>query len=601
MIISALVKYYDILNDDPESVIAPSGYSVSPVYNLAVISGAGELLDIVPNMREVTVKGKIRSEPIRLKLPERVSRSSNVSANYLCDKGEYFFGLAYDKAKNTFSPNAKYFEAFREKNIDFLSAIPSAAARAAVEYLKKWKPSENTDNEILLRHKENLSRDTVFCLEKPTAKINENTEVLKRWEDKFAQKENAETILGQCAILGKTLPIARLHKNLIKGIDGAQSSGASLVSFNSTALESYNKEQSYNSSVSSEAAKKYTTVLNWLLERGNGHLLKIGESSVVFWAEESGNGHVKIVDSLLGETVTADEDERKELDDRINSILKSYKNGEKPDYDALGVNGGAKFHILGLSPNASRISVRFYINYPTFADFLESVCRHYADMEIVKSFESEPDNIPIWAIARETVSPKARDKTPTPLLTGAVSESVFTGRLYPDGLLYEIINRVKTDNDKNITYIRAAIIKACLTRKNRILNNNKKEDITMALNRESKEQAYQLGRLFAVLEKAQEEAIPGANSTIKDRYFSSACSAPASVFPTLLKLAVSHIAKLDYGVKYEKLVGEILGANDDTSFPTQLNLDDQGRFIIGYYHQRNDFFKSTKNNKEENN
>jgi CRISPR-associated protein Csd1 len=188
------------------------------------------------------------------------------------------------------------------------------------------------------------------------------------------------------------------------------------------------------------------------------------------------------------------------------------------------------------------------------------------------------------------------------MLTGALSEAIFTDTPYPESLLYEIVNRVKLDYDKDISYTRAAIIKACITRKNRLTKkNSKKEDITMALNKEAKSQAYHLGRLFAVLEKAQIEAIKGVNSTIKDRYFSSACSTPSAVFPTLLKLSVSHTSKLEYGFTYEKLISDILNANDETTFPTQLSLDDQGTFIIGYYHQRKDLYTSKQNKNEENN
>ena len=254
-----------------------------------------------------------------------------------------------------------------------------------------------------------------------------------------------------------------------------------------------------------------------------------------------------------------------------------------------GADENVNFYILGLSPNAARLSIRFFIK-DNFGGFLKKIAKHYQDMQIQKQFESEWDSIPMWKLLSETVSPKSKEKTATPLLTGSVLRSILTDSQYPEVLFQSILLRVKAERE--VTYVKAATIKACLVRKN---NEKFKEVLSVSLNEQSDNKAYILGRLFAVFEKAQEEA--NGSSTIKDRFFTSACATPQSVFPTLLKLSVHHINKAEYGIKFEKMTGELINRLnvDDTPFPAHLNLDEQGVFILGYYHQRRNFYTKKAN------
>jgi len=268
------------------------------------------------------------------------------------------------------------------------------------------------------------------------------------------------------------------------------------------------------------------------------------------------------------------------------------------------IDGSTRFHVLGLSPNAARISICFY-ETSSFKEIAEKLIRHHEDLYIGQKYPWS-----IWRIVNETVSRKAKEASPSPLLAGAVMRSVLTGLPYPAALYNGIITRIRADSDdektksQKINTIRAGIIKACLLRKYRYLNTNPyQEELTMALNVESKNQAYLLGRLFAVLEKAQEEASSNRlNSTIKDRYFTSACANPATTFPVLLRLSQHHIAKAEYGYTIERKIREIMDAFevDNDPFPRSLSLEEQGIFVLGYYHQRSYFFVR-KENKEESN
>jgi CRISPR-associated protein Csd1 len=262
-----------------------------------------------------------------------------------------------------------------------------------------------------------------------------------------------------------------------------------------------------------------------------------------------------------------------------------------------------RFYVLGLAPNAARISVRFFLTDP-FQKIVERMMAHYRDLKIVKEYDNQPSYITVGHILDETVSKKSTDKDASPLMAGAVMRSILTGAPYPAALYYAIINRIRADVDNDqkhihkIDYVRAAVIKAFLIRKYH--NQNKYQEVlVMSLNEQATSPAYVLGRLFAVLEKAQQEAIGDVNAGIKDRYFTSACASPASVFPVLLRLSQHHISKAEYGYTSDRRIQDILGLLDveKNPIPTHLTLDEQGIFVLGYYHQRAAFY--IKNNAQE--
>jgi CRISPR-associated protein Csd1 len=409
----------------------------------------------------------------------------------------------------------------------------------------------------------------------------------------------------QCLVTGDVAPIARLHPSL-KRVRGAQPGGATLVGFNAAAYESYNRSQGQNSPVSEKATFAYTTVLNHLLSDANPNKkLFLGDATVVYWAESQNRAYesafAAFVDPAdLEEDSSANQTGRKKAETALKTVTEKVKRAQMLDLEALLTDlkeEDPQFYILGLSPNVARVSVRFFITDP-FQKIIDNIKAHYRDLAIVKEYNDQPDYLTVSRILYETVSKKSRDQDAAPLLAGAVFRAILTNAPYPAALYYAIINRIRADMDdekakiKKINYVRAAIIKAFLTRKYRYQSENPFKEV-LTMNEQSTNPAYLLGRLFAVLEKAQAEAIGNVNASIKDRYFTSACASPRTVFPILLRLSQHHIAKAEHGRASDRRIQGILDLleMERNPIPARLTLDEQGVFILGYYHQRADFYK----------
>jgi CRISPR-associated protein Csd1 len=370
-------------------------------------------------------------------------------------------------------------------------------------------------------------------------------------------------------------------------VDGTATAEGALVSFNEESSWSYGKGQNFNAPVSKAAAFGYTTSLNYLLRRDHRQRVKIGDAITIFWtARESP------IEGFMGLIL----DPREDAGDlkSIRLFLEAIREGKMPQ--EFG-DPEIPFFILGLSPSAARISVRFW-HVSTVGDMAENIGQHFRDLAIVTRYETDPKFPSMRHILLETfINHKSKTKPNwdnlKPLLAGALMRAILTGAAYPESLLLAILGRIKAD--QNVNYLRAAIIKACLVRKSRVSRIGK--EVKMALDRESQNVAYRMGRLFAVLEKAQLDAVPGANTTIKDRYYGSASATPRVVFPQLLRLAQHHIQKAEYGKWTDKMIEEVIQGISE--FPAHLSLDDQGMFAIGYYHQRQAFFAKSKDKKED--
>lgn len=386
-----------------------------------------------------------------------------------------------------------------------------------------------------------------------------------------------DTELSTCSILGEKLPQARIHDK-IKGIKGGMSSGCVLVGMKESAFESYGKKQSYNSNVSEKAMKMYTSAFNSLLA-DRSHYKTFDDMTIVYFAMKKNDaeecnmfaGMFSGFEDELNKTVVT------EADRNINTVMTQLKQGRTAD---MPYDPNVEFYVAGFTPNSSRISQKF-IFHDKFGRIFDNVLKHQQDI----SFTEGQHQVSIERIKRELISPKSsKEKVPSPLIA-ALFEAILKGTRYPDELLSTVITRVKTDSDEENNHFiklndtRAGLIKGCINRK------QNKEEIKMSLDLENKNQAYLCGRLFAVLEKIQQDASGGGlNRTIKDSYFASACSKPSTVFPKLYKLSQNHIKKLSSPIFYNKLCGEILDGLDG-KFPSTLSLDDQGRFIVGYAQQ----------------
>jgi CRISPR-associated protein Csd1 len=607
MILQALNRYYEILVADDKTEIAPFVYSTVGVSFALNISAEGELLDILPQFSQEQRGKKIVEVPRPMALPQQVKRSVNVAANFLWDNSVYVLGLSEDdETKPTYSLDR--FKAFRHSHEELLTGIDSHAARAVRAFLERHDPNTCREHPVIAQHLEAILKggNLVFLFE--GAFVHRDLAIRQAWE---ASKDAPRADQMQCLVTGTRVSIARLHPNL-KRVRGAQSSGATLVGFNASAYESYNRSQGLISPVGEVATFAYTTALNHLLSDANPNKkFYLGDTTVVYWAESEERAYESAFAGILEPQYVEEEGAgqqsgRKKAEAALKTAAEKVKRTQALDLDGLLADlrdENPRFYILGLAPNAARVSVRFFITEP-FEDVVQNIMGHYHDLQIVKEFASQPDYLTVEHILRETVSKKAKDKEAAPLLAGVVLRSILTNAPYPAALYYAMLNRVRADMDDSkqriskINYVRAAVIKAFLIRKFRHQPHNPfKEILAMALNEQSTIPAYLLGRLFAVMEKVQQEAIGDVNASIKDRYFTSACASPRSVFPILLRLSQHHIAKAKYGYASDRRIQDILNLLDveQNPIPARLTLDEQGVFILGYYHQRAAFYiKETK-------
>lgn len=620
MIINALSEAYDRLCSNSDIEIMRDGYSYEKVPLIAVIGDNGELIDLVSNTERIFLKGKNKEEAKRERLPERIPRTS-VVPNFLCDTFSYVLGLEIVKINEDGKKSKvlkqtdkarKSFDSFKEKIVNDLKDVPGENAAAVLKFYKHWKPENETQNEFFFYKDKNgekklkdLNGNIIFALNSVNKKTIDDKDIINKWAT-LLQNKKVETsekgVTSQCCISGEKDIIARTHFP-IKGVMGAQSSGAAIVSYNSPSFESYNKEQSYNGPISEEVMRKYTAALNYFLQSGSKNKIIIGNETLVFWAESENEDYIDEIWDLLGIKPTESNEEATES--KVMSALNHIRIGQVPlDF----MPDDVEFHLLALSPNAGRISVRRYYN-TTLGAFRDNMLQHYKDMMLLNS-KGEFRQIAFGQILNATVPStitEDRGSKINPGFSGALFEAAINNYPYPSALFAEIVARVKTDNAKSddkqrtamlvsLTSIRAAFIKAYIIRKGR--KYKIKEEINLELNKNNLSESYLLGRLFAVMEKTQQDAIPSASSTIKDRFFASACSTPAIVFPSLLIGYQNHIAKLDKkGIRYEKLLDEIISKLSD-GFPRQLDLDGQGRFILGYYQQRANLWTKQNNNEE---
>lgn len=608
MILQSLYRYYNILLEDPRTEIAPFGYSTVGVSFALNISADGDLLDVLPLFDQVQRGKKTVEVPRRMTVPAQAKRSVNIAPNFLWDNAVYVLGLS-DK-------DAAYwrirFDSFRAHNIELLQGADSVVALAVLGFLERYDPEADQRHPAIEHYRDTLLKggNLVFLFEGEF--VHDDPAIRRAWED-YSQGQDAERM--QCLVTGDIAPVERLHPSL-KGVRGGQPTGTTLVGFNASAYESYNRSQGQNSPVSRKASFAYTTALNYLLSDANPNKkFHLGDTTVVYWAETTNRAYESAFASILDPTYDADEntseESRRQTEATLGQVAEKVRRFQPIDLDAVLADLGdenPRFFILGLAPNAARVSVRFFISDP-FEKIARNIMTHYQDLAIVKEWETQPTYITVRNIIDETISKKSRDREASPLLAGAVFRAILTNTPYPAALFYSLINRIRADMDdaaahiSKVNYVRASVIKAYLLRKYRYQSQNPfKEILSMALNEESSNPAYLLGRLFAVLEQAQQDAIPNAKATIKDRYFTSACASPASVFPILLRLSQHHISKAEYGYYREGQMQDILNRLDveKNPIPSRLTLDEQGVFILGYYHQRAArYAKRTKDKAEE--
>ncbi|SKA78250.1 CRISPR-associated protein, Csd1 family [Caloramator quimbayensis] len=595
MIIESLCRYYDIISSDGEHEVPLIGYSRVKVSFALILSEEGELLDIA-DLREKNNKGKVVSYPYMI-VPEQSGRSGTAAIPYfLCDNSQYVLGIGKDKKADA----VKKYKAFKELHLTILKDCEDPFAKAIVNFLNKWDEKSSENNAAIKKiGKEILGGNIVFKLDGYTGFVHEREEIKKLI---IKKEDTKEKYIAQCLVTGKEAIIPEKHIK-IKGVKGtaAESPLISINSPSTNAYDSYGKSKAYNAPIGEEAVFKYSTALNYLLSSKSSYMI-LGDDTIVYFAESSKSKYNDIASYLISPPLINENEKKEDKNTKyiIRDVLNCVKNGEMINSIDKDIDDNVKFYILGLSPNAGRISVRFFY-FNSFGNFVKSISQHYIDMEI----DGGKEYIPLWLLLNETVPKKNKDKKISPILVGQVMNSIITGCPYPFTLYANILNRIRAESDDrdkkiySVNSIRVSIIKAYLLRKERKLNINKYgEVLNVSLNEESKNQAYLLGRLFAILEKVQELSSKNKlNSTIKDRFFSTASASPSTVFPSLIRLSQHHFAKIDNSKWLDIKMSEVLDKLE--GFPAHLDMEEQGIFILGYYHQRQDFFKKKVNIEEE--
>ena len=573
MILQALTQYYDALNARGE-IDAP-GWGKPKISYALCLRENGELMQVIPLLCEVEVgKKKVIRPREDIRLPAAVKRSSGIASNFLWDNSTYLLGVDNkdkDKAdkKNKPERSLQCFKAAAALHHELLDGVDSPFARAVLAFFDTWNPAEAEQHPALANEYDKIIAAANLVFYANGQYPADDPALCAAWQAHYDSDSDAPK--QQCLVTGQLDEIAAVHPS-IKGVRDAQSSGAALVSFNAPAFCSYGHEQNYNAPIGKHAAFAYTAALNHLLADQN-HKQYIGDTTVIYWADTAEPQYPDVFSMLLGNEVEG------WTENDLAAALKFLAHSQP--CKELKLDPNRTFYILGLAPNAARLSVRFFLKN-TFGKLMENVNAHYERLEIDRPSFAPTGYLPLWQLLAETVNQSARDKKPSPVMAGATARAIWNGERYPAALLNGIMLRIRADSKVN--WRRAAIIKAYYLKNED--ENCPKEVLTVSLNESSTNIPYTLGRLFSVYEAVQQAANPGINATIKDKYFNSASSIPATIFPILGNLCQKHLRKLDKGLQtfYNRQIGAIKDILGET-YPTRLNLPQQGSFDLGYYHQ----------------
>mgnify|MGYP002543275891 CR=1 FL=1 len=565
MYLTELYRFYERMTQDPQSGMPPEGMSAEAIHFALVIGEDGSLKG-VHDLRDS--KGK----PLRRFVPAAVKRTSTkVLPNFLWDNTGYVLGV---DGKGNPAFTARKYESFRTFHRQLCAASPDRHARALLAFFDRWTPEQFGsigEREAL------LDSNVVFQLEGDTDFLHQQPSLYSLWQDSLAVQDACAQ--GQCLITGQQGPVLKVHP-AIRNVPGAKVEAA-LISFNCDSFQSFGKEQSENAPVSPRAARGYTTALNYLLQKEHKQVVRLGEDSIVFWTDRA-CAEESLLGALFDGLDATEQTQDNALLHKVRSLLTAMASG-RPVSEEDSIDTSVRFFVLGLTPNAARLGIRFWVT-DTFGNLLQRFGRWYRDLAIERRYPGEEEHPALWQLLRD-LAPLQKSENIPPLLGGQLLRSILLGRAWPQSMYTAALQRIHAD--KNVTYYRAALIKAHLC-------DTTAKGATMSLDKEEQNKGYRLGRLFAVLEKAQTDALGSVNASLRERYIGAASARPGLVFPQLLKTAQFHVSKRakqhpGYDIRFSRLVSEIMDGM--TVFPPVLSLEDQGRFMLGYYHQNNALYQ----------
>ncbi|MGI6238124.1 MAG: type I-C CRISPR-associated protein Cas8c/Csd1 [Christensenellales bacterium] len=575
MILQALNQLYDYLAS--RDLVEQPGWTRSKISYGLDLGDDGDIA-LVYTLKESNGKGK--PIPRILKTPIAPKRTVGIEPVFLFDNPTYLLGVDA-KAKPERTRNC--FEACKALHLDVLSDVDTPAARAIKAYFANWNPDAAREHPVLKDYLDDMLTGVNLIFYYHNRPVTEDDEICRAWQRHYDSGEGEKV---RCLVTGEMARAARIHP-AIKGVRGGQPVGTALVSFNAPAFESFGREQGMNAPVGEHAAFAYTTALNYLIA-DRDHQQMIGDTLVVMWSESGERVYPDFGMAALDMSEDA-ELIGEEAQRAISGAIKKLARGEIADWEGIRIDPSVEYYIFGFSPNAARLSVRFFLQN-SFGHFMRNAQRHRNDMEIVRPSFDRFEHLSLWRMLQETVNMNSRDKSPQKQMAGDTLRAILTNTRYPATLINAVELRIRAE--RNVTRGRAAIIKAYYL-KNKGLPT---EVLQVELNRDSTYMPYVLGRLFSVLEQVQENA--NGTATIQDRYFNSASATPAHIFPILMDLAKKHLAKLETRsrIYFEQQINDFYNRFDKT-LPTRMTLAERGAFQIGYYHQQQDRY-TKKNNKE---
>lgn len=579
MILHSLVELYERKKDLGE--IAKAGWIAGTLDFLITVDREGDPVAFT-DLREYDGKNYKSKEFYLPNIGKQSTKHSNSGkdANLLWDHDGFVFGLG--------GKGNLRLQSMIDAIDDFLPSSSSDDIQAVKKFLEKGQKDKKHFS-FALEHEDykdflQIDRSKIsFALKDsqyPMVFLHPDV------EKALPNYDSEEGELGICLVTGENDQILDPTHPVIKNVMGAQTTGASIVSFNCAAFESYGLKQSFNAPVSKRVTEKYTKALNRLLVEEK-HRIRLAGSTIVFWSQKESS----FEDDFAAFFEESPKDDPSKNIEKIKSLFDAVHSGAFVREELSN-----KFYVLGLAPNSARLSIRFFTQ-DNVADFAHNITRYFSDFEIVKS-NLEPEYYSIWRIL-VSIAVLGKSENIPPNIAGEFFQSILSGTPYPASLYQACLRRIKADTAERVKPVRVALLKAYLNRYHSYYRNKNFKEVEIALDKNQESIGYQLGRLFAVLEKIQEEANPGLNATIADRYYSAASSTPVSVFATLLRLKVHHLSKLENKgrvVNLEKMLGEIMQKINE--FPAHLNMVEQGMFSIGYYHQRQSFYVKANNEGE---
>lgn len=565
--IKALYDYNEILSNKKDDYPKYRQSRVK-VEAAIILTEDGELKDFISlEYDKVDAKGRVYEEKPFKNVPFQKTRSSGICPYFLCDKAEYLLGI--NPVDGTVKED--YFDASVKLHKDIIGDADGKCAKAIVSFFTKWNPQKAIDNEIIKGY---CFKGGLMLFRVDNEDSIEDSLLWDKWAFYFDKGLHKQAM---CPIVKKVLPEGGIHPK-IKNLMGGSGTGASLISFNQKAFESYGMKNNSNSRMSDYAVFAYTTALNYLLSNNSSKFF-ISNITFVCWADSADDAYSDFFKSFMeNEKITITQE-------KLELMMKQLQRGIPIEYDESSIDPQSTFYILGMVPNNGRVSVVFY-EENSFGKLLDNVAAHYERLKIVGSERILYPKV----ILKDLLSKEQKEDDLPRWLVSDFLSSIFNNRRYPDSIFIKLISRVMAD--KNVSIPRISMIKAFLIKNSS--NLRIKEVTQMKLNNQSDYQPYVLGRLFAVLEKIQKTANDA--STIKDRFFDSACATPSIAFPSAISLANKHMKQIERdkpGCAFylEKQLEEIMVLITET-FPSHLTLEEQGALLIGYYHQINSMNKT---------